>query len=206
MKKFCRLDKLKILFVFSLLVFVLTGSFVVAVVPPCPVVSDVTIAQMAERWVKLFKDPYCEFLQERSDVLLREKLSGGVFSDASQINGIFRKLDEIPLPTAAEFDSEFIAENSRNNMGVKEIANAKIWRLKKLASAMAYNIAKDSYENSTQIESILRSFSPLAFDFASKYQVQKDAVKLASLAGLIQAQELKIMSLLKIISTLEGKN
>lgn len=204
----CRLVKIRafaILFASLIMIIVVTVSSLNAVIPPCPVVSDVTIAQMAQQWAAMFKEPYCDFLQERSNILIRRKISGGVFSYAVQMTGIFRISEEAPFSLALKTSNGSTNKIDFKSEGIREAAGTKLRALRTMTSITAYTTAKDSYERTVQMEKLLQGFAPVAFDYVSKHQAQKDAAKLAHLLGLLQAQELKIASLLKMIYALEGK-
>lgn len=203
-----RLKKLKtfaVLFVFLVLITIITVSSLNAVIQPCPVVADVTITQMAQQWVTMFKDPYCDFLKERSSILVRQKTCNGVFSCASQINGIFMVLEESPFSSALKTAGRNTKKIDFKSTGIQEATGEKLRRLRNMASLTAYAAAKDSYERTVQIEKLLLDFAPVTFDHVSKHQAQKDAAKLSRFLGLVQAQELKITSLLKMMFALEGK-
>ena len=204
----CRLVKTKtfaVLFASLIMIAAMTASSLDAVIPPCPVVSDVTIAQMAKQWAEMFKEPYCDFLQERRNVLIRRKISGGVFSCAGQMTGIFRTSEEEQFSLAFKTEGTNTNKIDFKSTGIREVAAAKLRTLRTMVSITTYAAAKDSYEKTVLMEKLLQGFAPIAFDHVSKHQAQKDAVKLAHLLGLVQAQELKITSLLKMMYVLEGK-
>ena len=194
-----------ILFILLIIAATGAGNFIYAAVPPCPVVTDATIAQLAQQWAAMFKDPYCGFLQERSNILLRHKLSGGVFPYAGQMNGVFKTTDEATLSTAIKNIGKNTYKAGSKSIGIREIAAAKVRMLRMSASMAVYAAGRDSLVKSLKTERALQSFAPVSFDFVSKHQVQKDALKLAHLLGLVQAQELKMTSLLKMMHALEDE-
>ncbi len=65
-----------------------------AIVPPCPVATDATIAQMAQQWAASFKTPYCAYLDKRRNILLKQKLVAGVLQQTSAMSEIFRVTEE----------------------------------------------------------------------------------------------------------------
>ncbi len=206
---FCCLMKPKpsiVLIVFVIMTTAMTGNSVNAVIPPCPVVADVTITQMAQQWAEMFRDPYRGFLEEKQNILLKQKLAGGTFGFAGQLTGIFKTSEETPISVVAKTAGRTEKRIDPKSMGARELANAKVRALRTSASITAYVAGKDSYGKAAQVEKTLQGFAPLAFDFSSKHQVQKDTVKLIYLLGLIQAQELKIISLLKMMHAVEGEH
>ncbi len=174
------------------------------VVPPCPAAADVTIAQMAQQWAASFKNPYCGYLDEQSNILLRQKLVSGVFRQASVISEIFKVSDE-PRGWGIEKRVEKAARRiNLRNQGVGDIAAAKLRVLKTGAALTTYIAGEKALARSSRVEKVLDKFAPTAFDVSSRHQAQKDAAKLAHLRGLIQAQELRLLSLLKMMNAVEG--
>jgi len=174
------------------------------VVPPCPVAADVTIAQMAQQWAASFKNPYCDYLDERSNILLRQKLVPGVFRQASVMSEIFTVSDE---PTGSGIAKRIEKATRRINLksqGAGDTAAAKLRVLKAGAALTTYHAGEKALARASRVERVLDNFAPTAFDVSSRHQAQKDAAKLAHLRGLIQAQELRLLSLLKIMDALEG--
>jgi hypothetical protein len=174
-----------------------------AIVPPCPVATDATIAQMAQQWAASFKTPYCAYLDERRNILLKQKLVAGVLQQTSVMSEIFRVTEE---STSIVKRIEKVARRvNLKNQGVADMAAAKLRALKSGAGLITYSAGERAFAKASRVEKALERFSPTAFDFSSRYQAQKDAAKLAYLRGLVQAQELKLLSLLKMMDALEGE-
>lgn len=174
------------------------------VVPPCPAASDLTIAHMAQQWAASFKNPYCGYLDERSNILLRQKLVSGVFRQASVISEIFKVSDEPTRSGIAERIEKAARRINLKNQGVGGIVSAKLRVLKTGAALTTYHAGEKALARASRVERVLDKFAPTAFDVSSRHEAQKDAAKLAHLRGLIQAQELRLLSLLKMMDVLEG--
>lgn len=174
-----------------------------AVVPPCPVATDATIGQMAQQWAASFKTPYCAYLDERRNVLVKQKLVAGMLRQASVMSEIFRASEEA-TGIAKRIDKAARRINLKNQ-GVADMAAAKLRVLKTSAALTTYSAGEKAFARASRMEKALETFSPTAFDFSSRHQAQKDAAKLAYFRGLIQAQELRLLSLLKIMDALEGE-
>lgn len=173
---------------------------------PCPVVTDLSLAQMAQHWAVMFKDPYCGFIHDRYNILLKQKLAGGVFGCARQLTNIYKTAEETTGSYFFKTIDKTVGTVDRKNMGAREIANAKVRTLRTRASVTAYNIGKNAFEKAVETERVLQGFSAGTFDFSSKQQSQKDAAKLAGIMGLIRSHELKLLSALKMMHTLEGRH
>ncbi len=174
-----------------------------AVVPPCPVATDATIAQMAQQWAASFKTPYCAYLDERRNILLRQRLVAGVLRQTSVMSEIFRSSEE-----ATDIGNRIEKAARRVNLknrGVADMASTRLRMLKSGAALTTYSSGEKAYAKASRVERALEGFAPTAFDFCSKHQAQKDAAKLAYLRGLIQAQELRLLSLLNMMDALEGE-
>lgn len=174
-----------------------------AVVPPCPVATDATIAQMAQQWAASFKTPYCAYLDERRNILLRQRLAAGVLRQTSVMSEIFRTSEEA-IDIAKRIEKAARRVNLKNQ-GVADMAAARLRVLKSGAALTTYSSGEKAYAKASRVEKALERFAPTAFDFCSRHQAQKDAAKLAYLRGLIQAQELRLLSLLNMMDALEGE-
>ncbi|MBP7528174.1 MAG: hypothetical protein KA801_09625 [Syntrophorhabdaceae bacterium] len=174
------------------------------VIPPCPVATDTTVAQMAQQWAASFKDPYCVYLQERSNILLKRKIAKGVFRQASELSDILRTSDEVAVSDVLRKIEKAAGRINLKNSGVRELAGAKMRVMKTGTALMTYAAGKKAFSRASRVDKTLGNFAPTAFDFSSRCQAQKDAAKLARIRGLIQAQELRLLSLLKMMDALEG--
>lgn len=174
-----------------------------AIVPPCPVATDATISQMAQQWVGSFKTPYCAYLDERRNILLKQKLVAGVLQQTSALSEIFRVTEE--SRSVAKRIEKAARRVSLKDQGVTNMAAAKLRALKSGAGLITYSAGEKAFAKASRVEKTLERFAPTAFDFCSRHQAQKDAAKLAYLRGLVQAQELRLLSLLKMMDALEGE-
>lgn len=175
-----------------------------AVVPPCPIATDATVGQMAQQWAASFKDPYCAYLQERRNILLRQKIAKGVFRQASELSDILRTSDDAAVSEVLKRIEKAARRINPKNQGTRELAGAKMRVMKAGTALMTYAEGKKAFSRASRVEKTLGNFAPGAFDFSSRHQAQKDAAKLARTRGLIQAQELRLLSLLKMMDALEG--
>lgn len=174
-----------------------------AVVPPCPVATDATIAQMAQQWAASFKTPYCAYVDERRNILLRQKLAAGVLRQTSVMSEIFRGSEEV-TGIAKRIKKAGRRINLKNE-GVADMAAGKLRVLKTGTALTTYASGEKAFVRASRVEKSLETFAPTVFDFSSRHQAQKDAAKLAHLRGLIQAQELRLLSLLNMMEALEGE-
>lgn len=175
-----------------------------AVVPPCPVATDASVGQMAQQWAASFKDPYCGYLQESRNILLKQKRAKGVFRQASELSDILRTSDEAALSEVLRRIEKAARRINLKDPGIRELAGAKIRVMKAATALMTYAEGRKAFSRASRVEKTLGNFAPRAFDFSSRHQAQKDAAKLARTRGLIQAQELRLLSLLKMMDALEG--
>ncbi len=175
------------------------------VIPPCPIAADATVGQMAQQWAASFKDPYCGYLQERRNILLKQKIAKGVFrQQASELSDILRTSDEAAVSEVRRRIEKAARRINLKNPGIRELAGAKMRVMKATTALMTYAEGKKAFSRASRVEKTLGNFAPTAFDFSSTHQAQKDAAKLAHTRGLIQAQELRLLSLLKMMDALEG--
>jgi hypothetical protein len=187
----------------AVLAIVLTGNSS-AVIPPCPVATDATVGQMAQQWAASFKDPYCGYLQERRNILLKQKITKGVFRQASELSDILRTSDEAVVSDVLRRIEKAARRINLKNPGIRELTGAKMRVMKATTALMTYAEGKKALSRASRVEKALGNFAPTAFDFSSGRQARKDAAKLALTRGLIQAQELRLLSLLKMMDALEG--
>lgn len=174
-----------------------------AIVPPCPLATDATITQMAQQWAAFFKTPYCAYLDERRNILLKRKLAAGVLRQTSVMSEIFRVTEE--SASTAKRIEKAARRVSFRDQGVADVVAAKLRALKSGAGLITYSAGERAFAKASRMEKALEKFAPTAFDFCSRHQAQKDAAKLAYLRGLVQAQELRLLSLLKMMDALEGE-
>ena len=89
------------------------------------------------------------------------------------------------------------------NPTTSEMASAKRRALRAGTAITLYAAGKKAFAMASQVNTTLSGFAPTAFDFASRQQTQKDAAKLTHLRGLIESQELRLVSLEKMLDALE---
>ncbi|MEN6617124.1 MAG: hypothetical protein ABFD12_11250 [Syntrophorhabdus sp.] len=175
-----------------------------AACPPCPAVLDTTIAQMAAQWVMSYSKPYCTNLDDRRNMLLNHTIKPGTFYPSSIALRGFRVSDR--PEDFAQYAEKALRHANLNKASTAEMAIAKIRVLKAGTALAVYAAGKRAFTLSRHVDAALEGFAPTSFDFASSRQTQKDAAKLAHLRGLIQAQELKLISLTKMLGSLkEGR-
>lgn len=197
------LSRLVVMVVASLVLTLGPARSSSAVVPPCPVATDATIARMAEQWAASFKTPYCTYLDERRNILLKQKLVAGVLRQTSVMSEIFKVSEE--ATDIAKRIKKASRHVSLKNQGVADMAAAKLRVLKAGAALTTYSAGEKAFAKASRMDRALERFAPTAFDFSSRHQAQKDAAKLAYLRGLVQAEELRLLSLLKMMDALEGE-
>ncbi len=174
-----------------------------AVVPPCPVATDATIAQMARQWAASFKTPYCEYLDQRNNILLRQKLARGVVRQATALSAFFNVSDGLNDSSILKRVGKATRRVDLKNRGARDAAAAKLRVLRTGVALTTYLAGEKAFVRASRAATVLEEFAPRAFDFSSRHQAQKDAAKLAHLRGLVQAQELRLLSLLKMMDALE---
>lgn len=175
-----------------------------AAYPPCPAVVDTTIAQMAAQWVMSYTKPHCASLDDRRSMLLNHVMKPGTFSPSSIASQVFAVTDR--SENFARYAEKALRHNNLTRASTAEAATAKLRVLKSGTALAVYAAGKKAFTLSRRVDAVLEGFAPTTFDFASSRQTQKDAARLAHLRGLIQAQELKIISFTKMLGSLkEGR-
>jgi hypothetical protein len=201
---------------FDLIRLRIVGTLVFLIVPnllshyccyayqPCPTVADTTIAQMAAQWVTSFTKPYCLSLDDRRNILLNHKMKPGVFYPSSVASMVFTAQDHSENFT--QYSQKALRHVIVDKAPVAEIAIAKLRVLRSGTALATYAAGKKAFSLSRRVEAALEGFAPTSFDFASTQQIKKDTARLAHLRGLIQAQELKLVSMAKMLASLkEGR-
>jgi hypothetical protein len=171
---------------------------------PCPVVAEMTLAQKAAEWVTAFQKPYCDYLADYSVSLAKHRSDPGILYQAT---GISRLFQESPAETEIEGSaavSRLFGNAKPKNPAISEMASIKLGTLKSGLAITTYSAGKKALTMAGNVDSALTGFAPTAFDFVSSHQAQKDIAKLAYLRGLVQSQELKLASLIKMLEGLEN--
>ena len=175
-------------------------------VEPCPVVAETTLAQKAAQWVTAFQKPYCDHLNDYSISIVKQRFDPGVFHLASSASQIFKASGAIGESDGPAALSRLSAVKNLKSTTLADMAAVKLSAVRADTAITAYASGKKAFSMASQIDLILSGFSPTSFDFVSKHQTHKDTAKLAHLRGLVQSQELRLVSLMKMLDSLaEGK-
>lgn len=170
---------------------------------PCPVVTETTLAQKAAEWVTAFQKPYCDYLGDYSISIVNQKSDPGILHQASGTFQIFQKSSVIGEPEGSAAISRLFSRIRLMNPTVSEMASVKLRVLRSGTAITAYAAGRKAFMMARDVDSTLSGFAPTAFDFASKHQTQKDITKLAHLRGLVQSQELRLASFIKMLDALD---
>lgn len=170
---------------------------------PCPVVSETTLAQKAARWVTAFQQPYCDYLQTYSTLMVKQRLAAGILQ-ASGAVAIFRGSGVIGESDGSNALAGVSLRIKLKNETVSEMASARRRALRAGTAITLYAAGKKAFAMASQVNTTFSGFAPTSFDFTSRQQTQKDAAKLAHLRGLIESQELRLVSLERMLGALEG--
>ena len=100
--------------------------------------------------------------------------------------------------------SRLFAQARPKNPAISEMASIKLGTLRSGLAITTYAAGKKALTIAGNVDSALMGFAPTAFDFVSRHQAQKDIAKIAYLRGLVQSQELKLASLIKMLEGLEN--
>ena len=172
---------------------------------PCPVVAEMTLAQKAAQWVIAFQRPYCDYLQTYSALIVKQRFAPGVLQAPGAVD-IFRGSGTIGESDGSKALAGISVRIKLKDPTVAEMASAKRRALRAGTAITLYTAGKKAFTMANQLSTTLSGFAPTSFDFVSRQQAQKDAAKLAHLRGLVQAQELRLVSLVKMLDALaEGR-
>jgi hypothetical protein len=169
---------------------------------PCPVVSETTLAQKAARWATAFQQPYCDYLQDYSALITRQTSATGILQ-APGAGDIFRGSAS---SGEAEGANALIGISLRikfKDPTTAEMASAKRQALRAGSAITLYEAGKKTFVVASKVNAALSGFGPTSLDFASREQNQKDAAKIAYMRGLVQSQELRILSLTRMLEALK---
>lgn len=191
-----------------LLIVISAGAYIVHAIQPCPVVTDTTIAQMAQNWAGSLTSPFTKYLEDKYSLLLKQKTMPGIWGQGEKIYGLYKQADDVggllerELKAIAEPSFSFLKKipgiNMSSSVQVHDSANKKLGTLQAQTTAALYTRGKNAFKLANDTEAFLKQFSPLQFDFASKSQVQKDMVKIARIQARTQAEILSLISSMKI--------
>jgi hypothetical protein len=172
---------------------------------PCPAVAEMTLAQKAAQWVTSFQQPYCDYLQTYSALMVKQGSAAGVLQAPGAVN-IFRGSGAIGESDGSKALAGISVRIKLKDPTVAGMASAKRRALRAGTAITLYAAGKKAFTMANQLSTSLSCFAPTSFDFASRQQAQKDAAKLAHLRGLVQSQELRLISLAKMLDALaEGR-
>lgn len=187
----------------SLLAFILAGAYMVyAILPPCPVVTDNTIGLMAQNWASSLANPFTAYLQDKYSLLLKQKTAPGIWGQAEQIYGLYGRMDN--LNGALEREVAGFGSGGldwlKRTAGLSDYSTAvrKMDNVALQATANIFSGGKNALQLAEETEALMKQFSPLQFDYASKSQVQKDMAKMARLQTRVQAEILWLTSAIKM--------
>ena len=172
---------------------------------PCPVVAEMTFAQKAAEWVTAFQKPYCDYLVNYSVSLAKRRSDPGVLYQATGISRVFQESSVEMETEGSAAISRLFAQARPKNPAISEIASIKLGTLRSGLAITTYAAGKKALTIAGNVDSALMGFAPTAFDFVSRHQAQKDIAKIAYLRGLVQSQELKLASLIKMLEALEDQ-
>lgn len=173
------------------------------IVSPCPVVAETTLAQKAAEWVTAFKKPYCDYLSDYSISSVNQKSDTGILHQASDISRIIKGSGAMGESESLAAISQLYARIKPGDPTLSGMASAKLRTLRSGTAIKAYAAGRRAFTMAMDVDSCLSGFAPTAFDFTSKHQTQKDVTKLAYLRGLVQSQELRLASLIKMLDALD---
>lgn len=186
-----------------LLAFILAGTYVAyAILPPCPAVTDNTIALMAQNWASSLTSPFTSYLQDKFSLLLKQKTAAGIWGQAEQIYGLYNKTDN--LNSILEREVADMGSGGldwlKSTVGLSDYSTAsrKMGNVTAQATVNIFSGGKNALQLAEETEALMKQFSPLQFDYASKSQVQKDMAKMARLQARVQAEILWLTSAIKM--------
>ncbi len=171
---------------------------------PCPVVSEATLAQKAARWVTAFQQPYCDFLQDYSALIIRQRSAASILQAPGTADP-FKGPGSTGESEGANALTGISLRIKPKDPTVAEMVLAKRRAFRAGSAITLYTAGKKTFVMASRVSLALSSFAPTSFDFASREQNQKDATKIAHLRGLVESQELRILSLAKMLDAL-GKD
>ena len=172
---------------------------------PCPVVSEVTLAQKAAQWVTAFQQPYCDYLQTYSALMVKQRLTAGVLK-APGAADVFRGPGAIGESDGSKALAGISSRIKLKSPTASEMALAKRRALQAGTAITLYAAGRKALAMASQVNGALSGFAPTSLDFASPGQTQKDTAKLAHLRGLVESQELRLVALEKMLDALkEGR-
>jgi hypothetical protein len=189
----------------SIIISCCVASESFGIVEPCPVVSEMTLAQKAAQWAGAFQQPYCDYLQAYSAQVVKQRFAAGVLQVPGAVD-IFKGSGAVGESDGSKALAGISVRIKLKDRTTAEMASAKRRVLRAGTAITLYAAGKKAFTMANQLTTVLSGFAPTSFDFASRQQTQKDAAKLAHLRGLVQSQELRLVSLAKMLDALaEGR-
>lgn len=169
---------------------------------PCPIVSETTLAEKADKWATAFQRPYCDYLQNFSALITRQRSAAGILQAPGAVDP-FKGSGSTGESEGANALTGISLRIKLKDPTVTEIASAKRRALRAGSAITLYAAGKKTFAMASRVNSVLSAFAPTSFDFASREQNQKDAAKIAHLRGLVESQELRVLSLGRILDALK---
>lgn len=170
-------------------------------IPPCPVVTDLSLPQMCMQWATSLAQPYTTFTEEKFQLMMKQKMQAGIF-DATQLFNLYGEFNRIS--TDVQKDILDLGNGKlawlKRMVGLEDIKapERKLTILRMQATAVIFAGGKKTYELAEENDKLISKYTPMQFDYASKHQVIKDMVKMAEIQSYTQAQTLWLLSNIKI--------
>jgi len=185
-----------------ILLIVVTG-YIAHALQPCPTVVDTTIGVMAQNWASSLTSPFTQYVEDKFKLILKQKTMPGVWGQADQIYGMYAQFDNLGVVLEREVANigssrlDWLKSMAGASTG-KNTARGKLGTLQLQATVNVFTGGKNALKLAEDTEPLMKNFSPLQFDFASKSQVQKDMAKIARIQARTQAEILGLLSAIKM--------
>lgn len=169
--------------------------------PPCPVVTDTSLSRMCTQWAAGLAQPYNTFTEEKFQIMLKQKMEAGIV-DATRLFSLYG--DYVRGGAGMEKDILALGNSKldwlKRAVGIQDIRapEKKLAILRMQAAAVIFAGGKRTYELAVENDKLIRKYTPMQFDYASKHQVIKDMVKMAGIQSHAQAQTLWLLSNIRI--------
>lgn len=170
-------------------------------IPPCAVVTDLSLPAMSREWAASMAQPYTTFMEEKFQIMLKQKREGGIL-DATQLFNRYGEFDRM----SARGDKDIVKMGNSKLDWLKRVTGLgdirapekKLAILRMQATAIIFAGGKETYGLAEETDRLIRKYTPMQFDYASRHQVIKDMVKMAGIQSRTQAQTLRLLSHIRI--------
>jgi len=195
---------MRALIIGALVLLITVTGYIAHALQPCSTVVDTTIGTMAQNWASSLTSPFTQYIEDKFKLILKQKTMPGVWGQAEQICGMHTKFDNLGDDLEREIASmgsskmDWIKSMARMSTGKDTARRGKLGTLQLQATANMFTGGKNALKLAEDTEALMKNFSPLQFDFASKSQVQKDMAKIARIQARTQAEILGLMSAIKM--------